>query len=653
MHPTTLSKSRFKLATECPTKLFYTGKKEEYADQSQDDTFLAALAEGGFQVGELAKAMHPGGHDIKPLNYEESLAQTNELLEQEDVTIFEAAVAYKDLFIRIDVLRKQGNMFDLVEVKAKSFDCVEDFTNKNGTIKPRWFPYLIDVAFQEYVLRKAFPKTIIRPYLKLADKNARTSVDELNQRFKIIKTDDGKRTEAQMVGDCSPEALGDPVLIEVDVREYVKQLQSDTYKINGQPFPFEEYVEFLSARYKADEKIPPTIHCSNCKKCAFKTTPADESKGLKSGFKECWKEALNFSDIDFEKPGVLDIWNGGTKTQQFVEQGRFFMSDLREDDFDLTSKCGQRQWLQVRKMAEGNAAPEINIEALRQEMIGWTWPLHFIDFETSAVAIPFNAGRRPYEQVAFQFSHHVAYEDGRVEHADEYINIHPGEFPNFKFVRALKSALEKDDGTIFRYAPHENTVLNQIIRQLEDSGEPDREELIGWIKTITNNKESGWVGPRNMVDLCELVKKHYYQLDMGGSNSIKQVLPAVLNSSTHLQKKYAEPIYTSRNFKDQVWIERDDAGRVKDPYKLLPPVFDDLAQEELEQIATDEMLADGGAAMTAYARLQFSDVPDTKREAIRSALLRYCELDTLAMVMIWEALVDAISSSAPCRSMGT
>jgi hypothetical protein len=34
-----LTKSRFKLATECPTKLFYTRKKE-YADQSLEDSFL-------------------------------------------------------------------------------------------------------------------------------------------------------------------------------------------------------------------------------------------------------------------------------------------------------------------------------------------------------------------------------------------------------------------------------------------------------------------------------------------------------------------------------------------------------------------------------------------------------------------------------------
>jgi len=120
------------------------------------------------------------------------------------------------------------------------------------------------------------------------------------------------------------------------------------------------------------------------------------------------------------------------------------------------------------------------------------------------------------------------------------------------------------------------------------------------------------------------------------------VLPAVLNSSAFLQEKYSKPIYTSRNFTDQVWIERDEKGRVIDPYKLLPPVFQDVPQDQLEQLPVDGNLADGGAAMTAYARMQFSSLSDVEREATRKALLRYCELDTLAMVLIWEAWRDSV-----------
>lgn len=56
--PRYLTKSRFKLALDCPTKLFYTRKKE-YEDSSETDTFLEALAQGGFQVEELARMEYP------------------------------------------------------------------------------------------------------------------------------------------------------------------------------------------------------------------------------------------------------------------------------------------------------------------------------------------------------------------------------------------------------------------------------------------------------------------------------------------------------------------------------------------------------------------------------------------------------------------
>ena len=49
-----LTKSRYKLALECPVKLFYTGKKD-YANVKVEDPFLEALAQGGFQVEELAR----------------------------------------------------------------------------------------------------------------------------------------------------------------------------------------------------------------------------------------------------------------------------------------------------------------------------------------------------------------------------------------------------------------------------------------------------------------------------------------------------------------------------------------------------------------------------------------------------------------------
>jgi glutathione synthase/RimK-type ligase-like ATP-grasp enzyme len=88
----------------------------------QEDSFLAMLADGGYQVGSLAKCYYPDGEEVTTLNHEQALAETTELLKRENVTIFEAAVAFGDLFVRIDILIKQGNEFKLIEVKAKSYN---------------------------------------------------------------------------------------------------------------------------------------------------------------------------------------------------------------------------------------------------------------------------------------------------------------------------------------------------------------------------------------------------------------------------------------------------------------------------------------------------------------------------------------------------
>ncbi|HAE43652.1 MAG TPA: DUF2779 domain-containing protein, partial [Clostridiales bacterium] len=120
-----LTKSRFKLALECPTKLYYTGKKQ-YANQNLEDPFLAALADGGYQVGELAKYYFPGGHDIKSLDYVEALDETNALLEKDQVIIYEAAIRHENLFIRTDILVKQDHHIDIIEVKAKSYNKNKD-----------------------------------------------------------------------------------------------------------------------------------------------------------------------------------------------------------------------------------------------------------------------------------------------------------------------------------------------------------------------------------------------------------------------------------------------------------------------------------------------------------------------------------------------
>jgi hypothetical protein len=48
-----LSKSDFKVAQTCPTKLFY--KKQGYPSLHDGDEYLQMLAEGGYMVEKIAK----------------------------------------------------------------------------------------------------------------------------------------------------------------------------------------------------------------------------------------------------------------------------------------------------------------------------------------------------------------------------------------------------------------------------------------------------------------------------------------------------------------------------------------------------------------------------------------------------------------------
>ncbi|PYT00674.1 MAG: DUF2779 domain-containing protein [Acidobacteria bacterium] len=640
--PRYLTKSRFKLALECPTKLFYTNK-DEYANQKIDDPFLLALAKGGFQVGELAKSYFPGGEEVTKTGYDEPLARTNELLKRENVTIFEAAIKYENFFIRVDVLVKKGNHLELIEVKSKSYKEGEtEFYGKRGGMDSNWTPHLYDVAFQKYVVTKAFPDSSVSASLMLTDRGSVCPTDGLNQKFRIRA--DGDRRHCELIGELTPEETENQILVKVNVDAACDDIFAGTdtkVPSNGLAAIADHYAEL----YAKDEREWTPVS-RQCRTCEYRTTPDEDAEGKLSGRRECWQHHLGWTAAECDEPTVFDIWNYHfTHTDKRINERRLKFSELIEADFDIKPDeigihATRRRWLQVQMAVRGDGRPHIELDGLRAEMKKWKFPLHFIDFETSTPAIPFTRGRRPYGEVAFQFSHHIVREDGTVEHAGEHLEERRLTFPNYDFLRKLREELSKDEGTIFRYASHENSYLNAIYRQLSEETEdiPDREELNAFIKSISKSTKDNveqWEGERNMVDMLELVKRYYIHPMMKKSNSIKFVLPAVLNSSTFLQQKYSQPI-VSRNYPEgKIWAERD-GELYKDPYHLLPEVFgieliDRLSEEE------DDKLKDGGAAMMAYARLQFEDMSEEERQEIISALKRYCELDTLAMVMIYEA----------------
>ncbi len=638
-----LSKSRFRLAHECPTKLFYTGKSD-YADKSSHDEFLRSLAEGGFQTGELAKRYYPGGTEITTLDYADSVNETNALLKQSDAIIYEAAACAMDCFIRADIVVKESNDVQLIEVKSKSFNPKKDkFLGKKGDILAKWDPYLYDVAFQTYVFRKAHPSLNVTPFLYLVDPTAECPTDGLNQKF-LLEEKKG-RTGVRVTSEPSSADLSVPLMKLHDVSSIVDKIISSPQ--------FEKEVLRWATAYKEDAKLAPTLS-SECKTCQFRASPDERGDGLKCGWTECWTEVLG-AGADLQSPSVLEIWDHKDK-DSFLEQGKYFIADLQDGDIEIkpVDEPGlsrtQRQWMQVVKTRDHDDTPFVDFANLEIEMAQWIFPLHFIDFETTAVAIPFHAGSRPYQGVAFQFSHHVVEENGSIRHAGQYLHVKPGEFPNFEFIRKLKSELDKDYGTIFRFAAHENTYLNFILDQLEGSSEPDRHELIKFIQSIskpTGNSERDWMPNREMVDFLKVLKRYYYDPRMGGSNSLKALLPAILSRSEYLQEKYSKPIYgteiPSLNFKSHTWVLRGESGDVIDPYKRLPAIMADQDKGATDFIFKSDRLSNGGAAMMAWARMQFTEMGDAERAALANALLKYCELDTFAMVMVYEYWRELVS----------
>ena len=297
-----------------------------------------------------------------------------------------------------------------------------------------------------------------------------------------------------------------------------------------------------------------------------------------------------------------------------------------------------RRQMQIEKWSKGDMEA-ILLPGLKAEMEDWQFPLHFIDFETSTVALPFTKGRYPYETTAFQYSHHQLEADGKLTHT-EWIST--GRiFPNFDFVRALKRDLEGDSGTIFRYSHYENSVLNQIAEQLQLSQEQDKDELVTFIQSTTHNTKEERYGKRDMVDLCDVVVRYYYDPSMRGSNSIKVVLPAVLRSR-NLQKLYEKPYreyVSSPNFVefDFSLINYLDASQTEmgNPYKYLPTIGAELL-EEGETSDSEDRINNGGLANANYAKLQYEGLSDEEKLKLKNALLRYYELDTMAMVLIYQ-----------------
>ena len=112
--------------------------------------------------------------------------------------------------------------------------------------------------------------------------------------------------------------------------------------------------------------------------------------------------------------------------------------------------------------------------------------------------------------------------------------------------------------------------------------------------------------------------------------------------SRELQKLYEKPYreyVSSPNFAefDFSLINYIDESHteVGNPYKYLPTIGAELL-EESDTSGGEERINNGGLANANYAKLQYDGLSDEEKLKLKNALLRYCELDTMAMVLIYQ-----------------
>jgi len=155
------------------------------------------------------------------------------------------------------------------------------------------------------------------------------------------------------------------------------------------------------------------------------------------------------------------------------------------------------------------------------------YPVHFLDFETVSPVVPRYAGTRPYQTIPFQWSDHILFENGKIEHR-EYLCSEDKD-PRNEFGPTLLDTLGRS-GTIFIYTEYEKRIINNLAEELPEH----RTELL---KTIDRFK-----------DLCAIIKNHFYLPEFHGSFSLKAVLPALVPEMSYQNLTIQEGAFASAEY---------------------------------------------------------------------------------------------------------
>ena len=136
----TLSKSQYIRGLQCHKSLWLYKNNQELRDKP--DAQSESNFNTGYKVGDLAKELFPHGTEIEfdSSNFDGMIQKTKELIANGTEVIYEAAFNEDGIFAMADMLVKNGDKWDMYEVKASTD--VKEY-------------HLDDASIQWYALSKA------------------------------------------------------------------------------------------------------------------------------------------------------------------------------------------------------------------------------------------------------------------------------------------------------------------------------------------------------------------------------------------------------------------------------------------------------------------------------------------------------------------
>ncbi|MGC1517061.1 MAG: DUF2779 domain-containing protein, partial [Maribacter sp.] len=211
-------------------------------------------------------------------------------------------------------------------------------------------------------------------------------------------------------------------------------------------------------------------------------------------------DAFSYFNSNITEYSIYEIGRiSAKKVGSLVDNEQLAIIDISAD-FELNVN----QQTQVASVKQEQ--PKINEANIKRELDKLKFPLHFIDYETYASAIPRLDGLSPHKHLTFQVSIHTLTEDGTLTHFEYLLDT-------MKMPIDMLKAMQDFTGSTGTFVSwHASFEIGR------------NKDLMAWLPQFTSYLT--YIN-EHTFDLETIFKKDYIDYRFHGSSSIKKVLPVL------------------------------------------------------------------------------------------------------------------------------